>query len=794
MFRAIRIAVVATVAAVSAVVLWTLLARGDAAAPIVVAGAEATASTARTDAEPTAVPRRFAPEPAADPVARVPIESVRDGDANRSPRTRRACGLRGRVVYADDGSPLAGVLVSCAGVTALTDLAAPERDTTDDDGRFRFDSLPRGLVHVAALGTARRADLSPERTAEVELRIPRAPSIVGVVVDDDGRAVPDARVSCAADKDPLAALPAVRSDRDGRFALHGAHGTCWLRAAADGLRTSHAVLVHVDGGEPAAVRLVLAADPLRIAGRVVDAAGAAVAGAVVVAAPRGGIDWSVSPDGWKRRGDLAVSTRSDGSGRFVLDGIAPGDVRVHALGEDVGYAEQVLDGTARRDVELVLVLEAFAQLAGTVRNADGSPAAAASIGVRTATRDLATRWARVAPNGAFALEVAPGTFTAQAWIDDHAAFETELTLRPGEARRWDVVLPEPGGVRGVVVDARGTPLPDYMVVAWRSGEWLASAHSDAAGRFALAAVTPGAVTLRAGASPRGTREKPGTFHAATLDLTAPAQDVRLVVADEALPSASVRGRVLGPDGAPIPGAMLAMSVVASGSVRATSDGDGRLVADEVPPGDYHVSVRHPDHPMLFLGKRTIAPHERVELGDLRFAVSGRIDVRAFSPLGTSGDGPQLSLVDELGRVVGKLEREGDGWLSQPLAPGPLVLIVAGDRFARTRHPVTVVAGTTMRVDIELVPGLRTTIEARLPAGAVAPAWVWLSLAERDGTALGGDTLKAGDGDVWRATVCLRAGRYTAWVGSDESRYSGQVELDVTADGGVFAVALVARAR
>jgi protocatechuate 3,4-dioxygenase beta subunit len=110
--------------------------------------------------------------------------------------------LRGLVLDADS-SPVAGAKVFARG-DRMDDLG---RGTTDAQGRFDVRALSaterRGTVWVRAKGHAihvRQGLPIGPGAAEVVLRLERAHSLPGVVLDADGRPVPGARVSIVGDR------------------------------------------------------------------------------------------------------------------------------------------------------------------------------------------------------------------------------------------------------------------------------------------------------------------------------------------------------------------------------------------------------------------------------------------------------------------------------------------------------------------------------------------------------------------------------------------------------------------
>ena len=154
-----------------------------------------------------------------------------------------------------------------------------------------------------------------------------------------------------------------------------------------------------------------------------------------------------------------------------------------------------------------------------------------------------------------------------------------------------------GGVRGVVVDVSGAPVGGARVSV---DNWPAGV-ADSLGRFVLTSVTPGSRELTV-ESPgfkkllRVAPVKAGDFFDAKAlslevampmghDVALPSPDLRpLQITPRPLPAGSVSGTTA-------PGAKVALMGSISRSV--TAGRDGRFIIEDVPPGDYKLSIAPP---------------------------------------------------------------------------------------------------------------------------------------------------------------------------------------------------------
>ena len=265
--------------------------------------------------------------------------------------------LRGRVLDAD-GAPLPGAELNVltardlGGGEGWSLLSQPGIQTTDAAGRFAF-ALPEGMDCRLSVG---HPDFLwqfvwPEvADTEVEIRLEAADRLRGRVVDARGAPVAGAEVT----------LPSSTgtTDADGRFDLaysrfswrsgFGTPESMLLKVRAEG----HAdCAISLGPMPPAPAPLTVTLDPGgALRGRVVDADGAPVAGAMVKV---------TGPDSLRPLLDaLDFEDRTGPLGRFRIDGVPPGRYQLRARrsgpsapGAPVARGEAEVGGAA---VELVI--------------------------------------------------------------------------------------------------------------------------------------------------------------------------------------------------------------------------------------------------------------------------------------------------------------------------------------------------------------------------------------------------------------------------------------------------------
>ena len=181
-----------------------------------------------------------------------------------------------------DGASILGTVVIVAGGPApgVTVSAAPMRNgtwleesivaaTTGEDGRFALVGLDTGR-YVLSTASARFAPTHQSVTiqgiddrVDVELSVRRGAAVRGRVVDDLGRAVPDAKVaplrrrrlSDATVARSATTFEAVSTDESGGFTIEGLdRDRAVVRAWKDGLETVVSVVEGIDGSSEIVLR------------------------------------------------------------------------------------------------------------------------------------------------------------------------------------------------------------------------------------------------------------------------------------------------------------------------------------------------------------------------------------------------------------------------------------------------------------------------------------------------------------------------------------------------------------
>ncbi|MCY1014234.1 carboxypeptidase regulatory-like domain-containing protein [Pyxidicoccus sp. MSG2] len=257
--------------------------------------------------------------------------------------------LAGRVVD-ESGTAIAGAGVRATkprgtSLPGAEDGSAPVAETLSDaDGRFLLERLPPGRYDVFAEVLGRVSTTAPNVEAgrrDLTLTLARGARLTGRVRDERGAPVASFQLELQLHRGPLerefgSTLTVV--DPEGRFTVEGlAPGTYTLRVGAYGLApAAPTVSVPPNTADVGPVDITLQPGA-RLEGQVVKRGGGdPIAGARVQV--EGGVyDASLS---------TVFDAMTDTSGRFTLDGLAPGRVSlsVSAQGHDTRIVDRVAVG------------------------------------------------------------------------------------------------------------------------------------------------------------------------------------------------------------------------------------------------------------------------------------------------------------------------------------------------------------------------------------------------------------------------------------------------------------------
>lgn len=341
-----------------------------------------------------------------------------------------------------DGRPLVGVRVEVEGV----------EERTNRDGLARFE---RGGALIAGGGAYARIEL--RLTDDLELALPPARDLVGIVESLDGAPLVGARVELLAiDDDGMPdesfAPRTIETDANGRFELADLTPTP-LRVRASAL--GHAPTVMDLDADTREITLVL--EPAAaLFGLVYGVDGEAAEGATVRL---------VGSGVWPPR-----EVVTDGEGAFAFGDVPPGIYELSARrGGDVarprrglpfgsGVAPSATEGGAPSAVELFLL--PGRSIAGRVIDEAGEGVGEATLSLTEEVIGLVPRELEVNADGRFTIE---GLAADAVWITARAPGHVGASIRATFPGPIEIVLARGATLRGRVIDALGHPIANATV-------------------------------------------------------------------------------------------------------------------------------------------------------------------------------------------------------------------------------------------------------------------------------------------------------------------------------------------
>ncbi|WP_375772443.1 carboxypeptidase regulatory-like domain-containing protein [Archangium gephyra] len=661
--------------------------------------------------------------------------------------------LDGRTVEKGTGEPLPLVELSLIAhgrkLRPWEDVDAPREERvyahSDARGAFRVEGLAAGIwllrAEAPGHGPALLNAVRVPSEGPLEVALSRAGIIEGFVVDAEGRPAPGAEVRVSGG----ITEQVVTTGEGGGFSAEveaGSHTVSARRGDEAGALDTPVVVAA--GGTVRDVRVRLGASA-SIEGRVV---------ARTSKAPVVGATVDVSPAGLNGDSGRAVT---DAEGRFSVGGLAPGlyDVAVAAAGfsEDI---RQSLTLTPGDRFLLELELAGTGAVEGTVRDSAGR----ALAGVRVvggehwteAGPSTSPAEARTNAEGHYRLEgLTAGPERLVARREGATAGEEQFVfIEEGGTARADFTLDETGTLEGVVRMASG-PLPPGVIEvnAYRNqGESgrapgdSAAVEVEGAGSFRMV-LPPGFYDVYAehlgkdGPRPRGPEQ-------VTVEAGKTAR-VELLLEQPESPRGLLRGRVLEPDGAPSPSAI----VIAEGPMEdqrahfwMRADAEGRF--QHSIPEEFSLSLRASN------GGR---------FGTVQGARAGQQVVVKLQPAASVR-----------GRVVRANGAPVRGFTLgvAPLEAGPASWTGSDQEFAAERFELKDVPAERVLLEVRTRDGARGEAEVALAPGASAEVEILL----RDMARLRGRAVDAKTGAaVAGASIFISSGDTTQY--EDTTRADGR---------------------
>jgi RNA polymerase sigma-70 factor (ECF subfamily) len=616
------------------------------------------------------------------------------------------------VVWKEDGRPAAGAPVKFTPKGVEDEELRQVRALTDPEGRLSLPRVRAGRFWAECLlGGRVSGEVEAGKEQDLRIEIPPGAAIEGTVVDHYGAPAAEAEIFLG-DVFSLSGtgMVAARADQEGGFRLPSVLLDGWRQVGAR--KAGHAPSpLHTLLGKPGStleLRLQLGGPGGSIRGLVLGPQGTPVAGALVVAGDLQHRQWEL-PDGSNVSTPAPTEVFSGPDGRFEVHGRAQGTCPVTVRTGEYALWEGSVDIVAGAARELRVLLGRGGVLMGRVRDPEGRPIARADVTVSAheteSTRTPRTRTTRLRTrteeDGTFRLgALAPGELEANVQADGWAIERFVFVVRSGEQVDREFVLHRGPTLRGRLVDMRGEALAKWMVRAtWSEGNVFdfKRAITDREGVFVIGGCRD---------APYDVEVSKGSFPVVKLsDVDPSGPDLRIEVPDEAMAACHVMGRVMGPDGEPLAGARVSLFAVgANSSPVVATDLDGGFRFGPVPGGDYQVGVSIPGLPDWRSERRLLTSEEPWDLGVIRLAEPGSVEVRVF-PVARFAPESVWVKVRGVGSQRGPNEKVENGVARiGRLVAGPHVVVVHGQGIATVSRPVDIRSGETTTLTITVTPG------------------------------------------------------------------------------------------
>ncbi len=714
--------------------------------------------------------------------------------------------LTGRALL-PDGSPAAGATLDATfdlghmmGPSGLhIARGAIGSGVAGDDGKFQVTGLGRGpfALTCECLGpdgveySARLNGLTPG-SKDIELRLTEPLSLSGILLDAEGRPLPDLEIRCARLLDGSMGEMRIdkqlmMSDTDGRFRFDVDQDRFELLVAEETYVSVTPLVIEV--AKPEEDLRLVCVPAVSASGRVLDPDGMPLAGALV------SVETGASAiQAQTRLGESTPSTRTSKDGSFKIVGIHPGEVVLNAEMESLArVSTEALQASPGEVLTgITLQLNRGGAVEGICFDNNGRTAAGRIVSVTSLVKNV-NRRSTSGSDGTFRIEgLIPGAYQVVALDpamessgdpDGSALAEMMKYMKLASA---DVVEGEtcfvflgappsdPVDIEGSVT-VGGEPYSGALMAWYPASEGLQERMKHATiqkdGRYSaqLNQAGPYVVVIQSGTGV-GLQQQ-------TIEFAVEVPDGATKFArDFVVPGGGLTGLVRDVDGSPAAGVRIAVSEV--GGVRTNrlmggsyaelqTDSNGRYSAVGLRPGAYQVSAggatilnsMDSSPARVTVGPLTVAK-DRVRSGvDLQLVEPGAIHITVTDGNGKGVPGASVFLLDDNGRhsEVFSVQSTGQGGTLRmgSVAPGTYTLAArTGDTATPESLPVDVRVGETSVVEMILGPGTLIEASAKLDGVAVANATIQIFDSEgRDLTRRIGltDTQQLYTGDTFSMT-------------------------------------------
>lgn len=724
-------------------------------------------------------------EPGDRRVAEAPVEAPARAETpatSTGPATGR---LVLEVLYRDTGLPAVGRRFDLLEWNRSNPGLHARLLETDAHGTAEADDLVPGAVLIYdRIGGSTRAEILAGEETLLQHEVPRGIDLEGTVVDSDGHPVPGARIWLSEYGSEDEGSIVAQGDGQGRFELRcvGPHRS--IGALAEGFAPTRLHGIDGNPGDRLEITLSLPGPGGWIEGFVGSLDGTPLGGIEVraVATGTGGAPVA-NPDGVRLGRTCPGAAVSDATGRFELDSLPVGPIRIWTVSPDHAPHVEELDLRAGEVERLELRLEPAGRLVGTVTDSGGRGVE----GARVETGDWGRpdhAWTRSGADGAYTLEpLAPGLLDIRVSLDDVGSLDAQVEVLAGEPTPWNPRL-DPGLIlEGTVLRGSGEPWAGAELRALsfhtRPGTrslWSRELELDSEGGFRILACPEGPLVLEL-------FERPGS--AVSLgrrkDVYPGGDPIQWTLHDGAEPSARVHGSVRTPRGEPLGGAIWIHRRGGGVSLRENLESStGRFDFGPLPSGSYNLGVAPTASPEFSALRFELRPDEVLDLGVLSPPEEGRLRILVA---GHDGFGPfeRIELTPmSSDPPSGTRQRLGTSGDSTQLIVGSYRWTAWGEQAALQYGIVDVLPAQTTLLEIEPRDGIPCGFELGASQGVEGIPLVTYVLFGSDGRPRAQWHRRVEDG--LDSKIRLLPGRYRVRVDTLPS-LRAEIEFEIHADDG-----------
>jgi protocatechuate 3,4-dioxygenase beta subunit len=591
---------------------------------------------------------------------------------------------------------------------------------SDTNGFFAVEDLAIGekvdlTVEMNSFATARLPGIEAPTSRPLAVRMERASSVRGQVVDASGRAVAGAELSIQVNittgsMSVSSTGGSATSDENGLFVIENVDaGELQLSARADGYRVAELKSLTVEPGKDLEDVRITMEPGAAVAGRVTDPSGRPVPSAhlMVMEKTRTGF-----------AGGFSNFARTDGEGRYRLEGVAPGPRSITVRHEEYEPVTKELEVQLGGN-SLDFAFSGGAEISGRVIDEAGAPIAGAHVSVDSGRGSMWGSQREVSDtSGAFSLGgLSEGAYTLRA---EQTGFSPgvleDLQIGPAGLSGVEIRL-SPG--HAIVGQLYGLENGDYTAVeifAFNRPKSWGMGTIGPGGSYRVEDLAPGQYTVSAEVAPSGLTASD------EIEIFPGASETVLDLYFKA--GLTLTGQVL-KGGEPLRGAYLSLSGIdVSSRGGGNSDNEGRFQIRGIEPGRHMLTVNSYQTGLDYREELDIPSSRDVVVRISTSKVSGLVlDANDSRPLvGASVRMEPLDHADTPGsfRMSASVTSDSSGFFRiSEAAAGSYRLVTVKDGYAPVERDIVVSDGLDQELEFLMTPTEGIRVFVTLPSGRPA---------------------------------------------------------------------------